>query len=130
MYKCLKCREIFTEKEMKYTIDLCPTDRGMQVLETELRCPHCDSDDYEEVYLCPICGEWESKDMDEPCENCTDEVIYWTAEALANVMTWLNIKSADKASDFMDEALWDLTHKDDDMKYLHKVLKEKKGAKR
>lgn len=127
MYKCGKCGEVFSEEEFPYTEDACPTDRGTQILHIiDECCPHCDSHNIREIYACPVCGEWESDFDGDMCENCKEEVIYWTAEAMVNVMAWLNIKDPLQVIDYIEDAMWDLTHKDEDKEYLAKVIAERK----
>lgn len=128
MYKCSKCRELFTEDEMLYTEELCPTDRGMQHLLVDGRCPHCGSYNYDEVYECPICGEFASIDYDEPCESCMDEILYWTANCMANIMAWMPNINKQKANDLIEEAMWRLLKNEEDIKYLDKVIGEKRNG--
>ena len=67
MYKCCECGEIF-ENPARSPME---EDTGY----VEQSCPCCGSDDYEEVYACPVCGEYTSEYRGTLCKQCHEELI-------------------------------------------------------
>lgn len=129
MYKCRSCGRVFAEDEIPTTKDLCPTDKGTQVVYvSEDCCPSCGSYKYDEVYKCPICGEWEATTEDEPCERCADEIDYYVANCMASIITWLPNVNKENVVDYIEESMWRLTKNEDDIKYLNRVLEDKKNG--
>ena len=129
MYKCQKCGHVFSEDEIPTYKDLCPTDRGTQVIYySKDCCPYCYSGKYFEVYECPVCGEYESEDEGEPCEQCADDIDYYVANCIGDIIAWYPTIGIDDVGDYIESAIWRLTRKD--TKYLKDVIASKTRGKK
>lgn len=105
MYYCHNCENFFTECELEeetirtgvYAPD------GYEEHFSEDVCPHCGSDELEEVNECPICGE--------PClpdENFCDDCITTMGTQLLDIVSeWAvrNRADRDDVFDLIDKAL-------------------------
>ena len=76
MYKCTECGHLFEEGEQAVWYDNQGECHGVTAMERFSGCPVCKGD-YEEVYQCEACGDWQTEDelYDSWCEKCLRETI-------------------------------------------------------
>lgn len=67
MYFCNRCKETFDSLDAVY--DFSSEAWGQTVRHYRSVCPHCGSDDYDEMDKCEICGEY-IMPGEGICENC------------------------------------------------------------
>lgn len=67
MYKCLACGEVF-ENPSRSPME---EDTGY----VEQTCPNCGNDYFDEVYVCPVCGEGTSDFPGALCKECREELV-------------------------------------------------------
>ena len=81
MYLCNRCKTDFESPAVLTTSYGLPG--GMEA-ESDIVCPHCGSDDWEEARVCTKCGKLlpESQSLFGLCKECEDEAdIVWNAAA-------------------------------------------------
>jgi DNA-directed RNA polymerase subunit RPC12/RpoP len=71
MYKCIDCGETF-EEPVRETIMHWEVDT--RLAEHTGSCPYCNSDDFEELILCPACKENYIDGANDICKDCTQTV--------------------------------------------------------
>lgn len=69
MYICTDCRQTFDSPNC--VLDSYSEYWGAIAHHYKSVCPHCGSDDFEEMDKCEICGEWIDPGA-ELCDNCRD----------------------------------------------------------
>ena len=69
MYKCNHCKSEFSTPEIIQ--DRVPYGESTVNRNSLLVCPYCGNDDYEESYICEICGDTFTKSQHEDvCQSC------------------------------------------------------------
>lgn len=104
MYFCNRCRQMFDSPDAVY--DFSSEAWGRTVEHYVNVCPHCKSDDFDEMDKCDICGEWISPGQD-ICDNC-EELIRDISKDIQSRARYVTLRYKLKYDEFIEHLIQEL----------------------